>query len=293
MVMASFLGDALALGAHWIYDTEALVEKFGRVESLLKPLPNSFHPTKEKGEFTHYGDQAFILLESLAAQKKFDLKDFSSRWRNLFDHYDGYMDQATRITLSNYDAGKPLEEAGSASNDLAGASRIAPLVYCYRKDLEALVDAAEAQTKMTHNDSITVKSAAFFATVTGHVLKGNTPGESIDEVLKSSPAESPIADWVRQGLESKKEDSVSTITRFGQTCHTPDAFPGVVHLICKYEHDLKEALIQSVMAGGDSAARGMMVGMVLGAHLGTDSLPKAWISDLKKGKQILELIEIL
>jgi ADP-ribosylglycohydrolase len=72
-----------------------------------------------------------------------------------------------------------------------------------------------------------------------------------------------------------------------------EAFPGVVHLIARYEHDLKEALIQSVMAGGDSAARGMMVGMVLGAHLGPESIPQEWVSELRKKEQITELLEKL
>ena len=65
----------------------------------------------------------------------------------------------------------------------------------------------------------------------------------------------------------------------------------MVHLIAKYENDLKEALIQSVMAGGDSAARGMLVGMVLGAHLGPESLPIEWVSELAVKKEIEALLD--
>lgn len=65
----------------------------------------------------------------------------------------------------------------------------------------------------------------------------------------------------------------------------------MVHLVSKYEDDLKEALIQSVMAGGDSAARGMLVGMVLGAHLGWESLPKEWVSELVKREDIETLLD--
>ena len=65
----------------------------------------------------------------------------------------------------------------------------------------------------------------------------------------------------------------------------------MVHLIAKYEKDLKEALVQAVMAGGDSAGRGLMVGMVLGAHLGDNGLPREWVSGLKRGNDILRLLE--
>ena len=60
----------------------------------------------------------------------------------------------------------------------------------------------------------------------------------------------------------------------------------MVHLISKHENDLKEALIQSVMAGGDSASRGMLVGMILGAHLGEEGIPKGWLAALQKKKAI-------
>jgi ADP-ribosylglycohydrolase len=290
MVMAAFLGDSLALGAHWIYDTESISQIFGRVDSLLKPGPNSYHSTKEKGDFTHYGDQTLVLLESLAEKGGFDISDFSARWQALFNGYDGYVDQATRETLLRYVEGRTPEDGGSTSNDLAGASRVAPLVYCLRHDLESLVEAARQQTRMTHNDLITIESAAFFSRVAWQVLGGMAPVDAMEKVSQENFEESPLSKWVAVGLESKREKSVHAISRFGQSCHTDEAFSGVVHLIARYERDLKEALIQSVMAGGDSAARGMLVGMVLGAHLGPESIPQEWLSELRKKKQIMELL---
>jgi len=293
MVLASFAADSLALGAHWIYDTESILKMFGRVDTFLKPAPNSYHATKEKGAFTHYGDQAFVLLESLAAKKGFDLSAFSARWRALFDDYNGYMDHATTDTLANYASGGSHEDPGSPSEDLAGAARIAPLVYIYRHDPDKLVESAKSQTRMTHNSPLTIDSAAFFARVTFRVLQGTPPVEAMENVSQEHFDGSSLSRWVQAGLAARDKDSVSTLSKFGQSCHTEEAFPGVVQLIARYHNDLKEALIQSVMAGGDSAARGMIVGMVLGAHLGPAGLPQQWLNGLKKKERISALIERL
>ena len=51
MVMSSFVADSLALGAHWVYDTNAIQKHFKRVDTLLEPLPNIYHSTKEMGDF--------------------------------------------------------------------------------------------------------------------------------------------------------------------------------------------------------------------------------------------------
>jgi ADP-ribosylglycohydrolase len=291
LVLASLAADSLALGAHWMYDTERIRNEFGRVDRLLPPLPTSFHPAKDRGEFTHYGDQAFVLLESVAHRGDFDLEDFSSRWFSLFRDYKGYIDQATKATLQNLGRGKKPLEAGSSSFDLAGASRIAPLVCRYAEDVDTLVVSARDQTRMTHNHPMVVDGAEFFAGVCWRILQGEKPVSAIRDLTAEKYRGSPFSEWVEKGLESKDKESVPVIGRFGQSCHADEAFPGVIHLIAKYEKDLKEALIQSVMAGGDSAGRGMMVGMVLGAHLGSQSLPEEWVSGLQKVREIRALID--
>jgi len=217
MVMAAFVGDALALGVHWIYETEKILNNFGRVDTYLKPGPDSYHPTKGKGDFTHYGDQSFVLLESIAAKKKFDLYDFSDRWRALFDDYTGYVDQATRATLADYAAGKTAETAGSTSDDLAGASRLAPVVYVDRQDSVKLEKDARAQTAMTHKDHLTVDGAAFFALVAQLVLMGTPPIEAVKRLTKERFNDTALSKWVSLGLASKAEESVSVIVNFGQT----------------------------------------------------------------------------
>ncbi|MBF0525883.1 MAG: ADP-ribosylglycohydrolase family protein [Deltaproteobacteria bacterium] len=290
MVLGSFLGDSLALGAHWIYDQEQLAGRFGRVDSLRKPTPDSYHPTKDAGEFTHYGDQTLVLLQSLAAAKGFDPADFSLKWQKSFEEYRGYIDRATRQTLDNFAAGANPAGSGSPSHDLAGASRIAPLIYRYRNDLDALVQAGRSQTAMTHNDPFVIDSAEYFARVTHQVLQGGSPVESMDLVAQEHFSKSTIYRLVQAGLDSKQEDSLTVIARFGQSCAAESAFPGVVQLLARHEQDFSSGLIDCVMAGGDSAGRGMLVGMVLGAHLGLAGLPREWLNTLKKYDEILLLL---
>ena len=290
MVLASFAADSLALGVHWIYDVQQISSQYGRVETFLKPKEDSYHPTKDKGEFTHYGDQQMVLLESIAARRGFDLNDFSERWQRFSRNYDGYVDGATKGTLRNFAEGTGPQDAGSSSNDLAGASRIAPLVFCYRNNLDELMVAAREQTRMTHGDPLAVHSAEFFARVAWMTLNSTSPSEAIEEVRQNYYPDTIFAEWVQEGFASMDMETAAAIGSFGRTCHTPDAFPGVIHLIAKYEKDLKEALVQAVMAGGDNAARGMAVGMVLGAHLGLENFPEEWLTDLKKGEEIKSLL---
>ena len=293
-LLAAFAADSLSLGAHWIYDVQEIEKRFGRVEDLAAPGPDSYHKGKKQGEFTHYGDQMLVLLESVAEKHGFDLHGFSERWRELFVDYKGYLDGATKKTLAYYAKGKGPEKAGSHTGDFAGASRIAPVVFMYADDLDGMVDAARAQTKMTHNDAATLDTAEFFARVAYRTLQGQDPVEAVEETAAMEDFEmNPVSMWVSDGLKSKDQDTVSAIGRFGQACETNQVFPGVVHLIAKYRDDLREALIQAVMAGGDSSARGSMAAMVLGARHGMDSIPKEWISGMKKGGRILELADKL
>ena len=293
MVLASFIGDSLALGAHWIYDPDRIVELFGRIDKLLKPRGDSYHPAKNEGEFTHYGDQSLVLLESLAAVGSFNLADFAVRWRKLFEQYNGYYDNATKDTLKNFKSGSGPAVSGSGSAELGGMARISPLVYCYRNRWDGLHEAVRSQTAMTHNNQLVLGCGEFFIAVMERVLNGTPPIEAMKKAAEEMKTSSPSTDLVNEAVQSAHYDSILAIRGFGQACGADGAFPSVIHLIARYENDLPEALIQNVMAGGDSASRGMVVGMVLGGYLGLDAIPLEWKSGLKKYDYILELLDKL
>ena len=73
-------------------------------------------------------------------------------------------------------------------------------------------------------------------------------------------------------------------------CEIEAALPCVVHLIAKYENDLKAAIVENAMAGGDSAGRGLIVGQILGAYLGDEVIPERWLSELKAYEHIMEML---
>jgi ADP-ribosylglycohydrolase len=290
MVLASFAADSLALGAHWIYDTDQIAATFKSVETFQKPGENSYHTTKNAGEFTHYGDQMLVLLESLAACRGFDLKHFAAQWQNHQQHYDGYVDHATRLTLNNFKDGKTPESAGSESTDLGGAARMAPLAYAYRTSCDALINSARIQTAMTHNNILVTDSAAFFAAVVFRILQEESPVAAIEATTASQFCREPFQTWVKNGIESRASDTTAAVKRFGQMCDINAAFPGVIHLVARYEDNLQEALIQNVMAGGDSAARGMITGMLLGAFQGFAAIPENWLTELAAREKITTLL---
>lgn len=293
MVLASFAADALALGAHWIYDTDQIATTFKRVEKFQKPGENSYHSTKNAGEFTHYGDQMLVLLESLAACRGFDLNHFAAHWKNHQQHYTGYVDHATRLTLNNFKDGKSPETAGSESTDLGGAARMAPIAYAYRSAFDKMADSARIQTAMTHNNILVTDSAVFFAAVVFRILQGESPVAAIEATTALQFNREPFQTWVKNGIESRASDTTEALKRFGQMCEIDAAFPGVIHLVARYEDNLQEAIIENVMAGGDSAARGLITGMLLGAFHGSTAIPESWLAELAAREKIIALLAII
>ncbi|MFH0726636.1 MAG: ADP-ribosylglycohydrolase family protein [Pseudomonadota bacterium] len=293
MVLASFAADALALGGHWVYNASVIEKKYGRLDRYEPPLGRSYHPTKEKGQFTHYGDQMVLLLEDIARTGGFDLTHFAQTWQHFFSTYDGYHDHASTDTFANFQNGKSPRESGSESTDLAGAARISPLIYYAYKTGGPFLPAVKSQTAMTHNHPEVIKSAIFFSDVALRVLRGQSPSEAIFQVADTCAGQANIQQWVRAGKESITRETAQAILDFGQQCATASAFPGAIHLILKYEDNLKEALIENVMAGGDSAARGMVTGMILGAFCGMAAIPDRWLSEMKAFHHINRLLETI
>jgi ADP-ribosylglycohydrolase len=296
IVINSFVADALSLGAHWIYSQQEIADKFGKISGYSDPA-TKYHPGKQAGDFTHYGDQMMVLLRSLALHGRFDLASFADEWSAFWEKSEtqSYRDGATKATLVNLRSGLPPEQAASPSNDIAGAARIAPLFLLKWKSNDDLIAAVRSQTSFTHGDPTVADAAEFFARVTLAVQEGVSIPDALRAVAQVTVGNAIPSDWLDSALESSvSETSDSSATKtHGLTCHVPDAFPAICHLLLRHPDDLVTALTANVEAGGDSAARGMIIGMIHGAKSDASSLPQDWLTSLRAYSEITQLNETI
>lgn len=279
LLIGSILADAFSLGGHWIYDVEKIKSEYGVYDDLQDPLPESFHKNRKRGEHTHYGDQTLLLLEYIAEKADFDEDGFRNFWAEHMKKYDGYIDHATKETLEKIEDG---ERWGSESSDMAGASRIAPIIYCFSQ--EKGVEYSKIQTKITHNNEHVILAAEYFVRVAYKVLEGIGPAEALEEVCNYMGNE-----WIGEELRKAKSclelDAAEAIKSLGQSCGIEGAFSSTIYLILKYLNDYERAMIENVMAGGDSAARGLIAGMIIGAY-SESSIPKKWLDEMSSLERV-------
>ncbi len=273
MLFGAFVGDAYALGLHWVYDTDKLKQEIDKLEGYISPSKDSFHSGKRKGDFTHYGDQSLLLLKSIASNQGFALDVFKTHWLTYMNKYEGYMDRASKESLQLLDS---MSNQGSSSDELGGLVRIAPLVF-YHFDDPVLVKYIEKQTMLTHNNDALFMYGKFIADLLLELIIGKPLLESIHNISQDYPA---IHSTI-QKLETRLEDDTTEVIKdIGQSCSSQFAFPASMYLIIKYATQFDEAMKQNVLGGGDSAGRGMLVGMILGATLGYSNIPPSWIKGL-------------
>ena len=274
LLFGAFVGDAYALGLHWVYDTDKIKLEADKLEGYMSPLKDSFHQGKRKGEFTHYGDQSLLLLKSISTNHGFELDLFKTHWVTYMSKYEGYMDHASKESLVMLDNGT---HSGSSSDELGGFSRVAPLIF-YHFDDPDLFKLVEKHTRLTHNNDTLVLFGRFITELTLELIIGKPLIESIENLVLEYPFVKKFYDKLIHRLD---EDTTEVIKDVGQSCSCQFAFPSMLYLMLKYPDDFMEAMRQNVLAGGDSAGRGMILGMVLGTAKGYSNLPQDLVKALK------------
>ena len=273
MLFGAFVGDAYALGLHWVYDTEKLKQESDKLEGYISPSKDSFHSGKRKGDLTHYGDQSLLLLKSIASNQGFALDVFKTHWQTYMSKYEGYMDRASKESLQLLDS---QSNFGSSSDELGGLARVAPLIF-YHFDDPSLHRYIERQTMLTHNNDALNNYGNFIVDLLLELIIGKPLLESIHNVSQNYP----VIEATIQRLEARlTDDTTEVIKDIGQSCSSQFAFPASMFFILKYPTRFDEAMKQNVLSGGDSAGRGMLIGMILGATLGYSSIPIDWIKNL-------------
>jgi len=271
LVLTTLATDSYSLGSHWVYDEKQLVENDLDWNELNAPLA-IWHKEKQKGDFTHYGDHTLWLYDFLKDKKVFDEKEYVTYWNEKMSTYSGYVDGSSRNTLENIK--NNVVPSGSDSTDLSIVGRIAPLLKVSNTKVEFLNN-VEKFVQVTHNSAKSIIASRFFALVLLEVLEGKDIEKSILEIQKDF--DEGIQNFVKIAIASRNEDTFTSIRDFGPACDVSEGFPGIIHLLVKYDN-LKDMLIENVKAGGDTSARAMISSLIFSANKSTLQLPENWLA---------------
>ena len=283
LLFGSYSADALSLGVHWIYDTNELAQKHGRVSEYKAPGAGSYHPHKQAGDQGHVGDQSLCLLKFLMREKKWRPSDFMDDWLAMWPDYNDYVDGATKNTLANLQNQTDKTQGGSDSVEIAGPARIAPLISFLANSPESeVVQAAVEQTMLTHRSKEAEESATFLAKTGYRLIHG---ANLLDPLNETAP------EWALKKANSVlSENAVDAIGKLGPACSISSALPAVLYLTIKHGSEIETAFIENAMAGGDNCARGLVLGMLLGAANGMASIPNYWVENLKAQTDLVDFL---
>ena len=274
LLFGSYCADALSLGVHWIYDSQELVKKHGRVTEYKAPGGDSYHPHKQAGDQGHVGDQSLCLLKFLTRERKWDPSNFMEDWLGMWPDYNDYIDGATKATLANIQNQTDKTQGGSDSVEIAGPARIAPLIAFLSNSSEnELVKAAVEQTVLTHQSKEAEETAIFLAQAGYRLMHGTDLHDTLNQTAP---------EWALKKANSVlSENAVGAISKLGPACSISSALPSVLYLAIKHGDDTETAFIENAMAGGDNCARGLALGILLGSANGLSAIPQGWIENLK------------
>jgi ADP-ribosylglycohydrolase len=283
LLFGSYCADALSLGVHWIYDSQELAKKHGRVTEYKSPGADSYHPHKQAGDQGHVGDQSLCLLKFLTRERKWDPSNFMDDWLGMWPDYNDYVDGATKATLANVQNQTDKTQGGSDSAEIAGPARIAPLIsFLANSPEEEVVRASIEQTILTHRSPEAEESATFLAKAGYRLIHG---ANLLDTLNETAP------EWALKKANSVlSENAVDAIGKLGPACSISSALPSILYLALKHGDDIESAFIENAMAGGDNCARGLALGMLIGAANGISSIPEHWVEKLKAQTDLVDFL---
>jgi ADP-ribosyl-[dinitrogen reductase] hydrolase len=305
MIWGQFIGDALCMGTHWIYNLEDLKTFYPDLQGFERPRPGHYHYGKEPGDFTHYGEAALLLLESIAAEKGLDVADYGRRFVAHFSSpdYTGYLDSATRGTLENARLDEHRNpppdfafQSGADDDQLATATSLAPVVALYH-DKPDLDEQVERVTRVRQNHPRSLAYMRVHAGILRELLSGTDLHSAVHRIEEEAGKDLQFGPELnlrlRTVFESKHLDTAKATAQIGQSCPLKNSFPAALVAVIQTPDDFAGTLLRILASGGDNAGRAAMAGAWLGAHLGLPAIPQAFCQKIRQRERIQAALSAL
>ena len=286
----TFAGDALCLGSHWHYDLPKRDTDIypGGVSGFDNPVVGHYHEGRERGDFTHYGDAAMVLLVSMRRHRGFSVAAYAEEFANYFSLYAGYLDKATKTALDNAASGCHSPAFGGPDDQTGGISRNG--LVAVMSDPDHLAARMTAVCKITQNNYRAIDAHRFHGFMLHALLDGMPMREAMAIALDDTASE-----FIQTAFDAalgKLSSEIGEATGdFGRACSLHQTLPSIMHAVMRLGHDPKACLFEIMAAGGDNAARAMVAGSWLGAAHGLHALPQDWLDQLAAKDELKVMIE--
>ena len=176
-VLGALVADAASLGLHWLYDQQRIRDVAAETPEFRNPTAADYegvpgfyaHAGKAAGQFSHYGEQALVMLRSLVSTGgQYDKTRYQDRFCAHFGYgggYVGYIDHPTRETLDNiarteYAAIKRAEAIPFEDHKITKQRIIDTVLPCVKRGSAQLREQVEQAVRQADDDDQAVAFAA-------------------------------------------------------------------------------------------------------------------------------------
>ena len=135
---------------------------------------------------------------------------------------------------------------------------------------------------LTHRSKEAEESATFLAKAGYRLIHGASLPDTLHETAPT---------WALEAANRVlSQNVVDAIAKLGPACAISSALPSVLYLALKHGDNTETAFIENAMAGGDNCARGLALGILLGAANGIASIPENWVENLNSHTLLNDLL---
>jgi len=193
---------------------------------------------------------------------------------------------------SALERGVPWREAGGPTAGGCGSvMRCYPFGLVFADDLEKAELWSVEHSKMTHGDPIALAACAAMAVGVVHVLHEEPVERVIEEMLSAAGRYSePTAKMMEQAVgegRTRVEPEVSLDRLRGWAAH--EAISAAVYIFVRHPDDPRAAILEGANTPGDSDSIATLVGGLVGARCGAESIPASWVEELERKKELHSL----
>ena len=201
--------------------------------------------------------------------------------------------QTCMTGCANLRRGVPWREAGvAASKGCGSAMRVAAVGLFYHDDLERLAEVARASSLPTHGHPAALEGAAAAALMVALALRGLEPAAIHAEILARCSGRSADFDACLArvpGLLDRPPAEVLSEGGLGEAWVAEEAVASALYCFWRHPDDFSAAVLEAVNTDGDSDSIAAITGSVLGARLGQEGIPAAWIEQVEEGAMLQRL----